>query len=413
MTKAEIELKSTTKIMSGNETCAWAARYARVQVISAYPITPQTVIVEKLSDFVDAGEMDAKYVRVESEHSVMGFLVGASYAGARTFTATAGQGLLYMTEMLHWASGTRLPIVMAVSNRGIAPPWNIWGDHQDVIAERDSGWLILFASNHQEIFDTILQAYKIAEDPRVFLPIMICLEGFMLSHMNTTVEMPDQAEVDEFLPSVPKNGWPHIFLDPERPISHGNLQNPGGKASTANAMYFEFRTLIDEAQENSKQVIKEVAEGFYKKFGRHHGALIEEYKCNDAEVGLVCIGNLADQAKYAVDQMRDEGYKVGAVKLRSYKPFPTEDFQSLAKKIKVFPILERNMAFSQSGGVVAVDLKSALYETKEKPIIMPFCGGVGGRDVAVEDQCNIIKMAFDALDKGERIHKVRYVQFHE
>lgn len=413
MTKAEKKLKAETKIISGNATVAWAARYSKVQVISAYPITPQTVIVEKLSDFVDSGEMDAQYVRVESEHSVMGFLVGASYAGARTFTASAGQGLLYMTEMLHWASGTRLPIVMAVSDRGIAPPWNIWGDHQDVIAERDSGWLILFASNHQEIFDTIIQAYKIAEDPRVFLPIMVCLEGFMLSHMNTTVEMPSQEEVDEFLPEVPKNGWPHIFLDPSRPISHGNLQNPGGKAAAANSMYFEFRSLIDEAQENAKQVIKEVADEFYKKFGRYHGALIEEYKCDDAEVALVCMGNLADQAKYAVDLMRDEGYKVGSVKLRSYKPFPTEDFQNLAKKIKLFAILERNMAFSQSGGVVSVDLKSALYETKEKPIVMPFVGGVGGRDVAVDDQCYIFKKALKALEKGERKHNVEYINFHK
>jgi len=413
LTKAESKLKAETRIISGNATVAWAARYSRVQVISAYPITPQTVIVEKLSDFVDAGEMDAQYVRVESEHSVMGFLVGASYAGARTFTATAGQGLLYMTEMLHWASGTRLPIVMAVSDRGIAPPWNIWGDHQDVVAERDSGWLVLFASNHQEIFDTIIQAYKIAENPKVFLPIMVCLEGFMLSHMNTTVDMPSQEAVDEFLPEIPKNGWPHIFLDPERPISHGNLQNPGGKTPAVNSMYFEFRSLIDEAQENAKQVIKDVADEFYKKFGRYHGGLIEKYKCDDAEVALVCMGNLADQAKYAVDLMRGEGYKAGAVKIRSYKPFPTEDFQDLAKTIKMFPVLERNMAFSQSGGVVSVDLKSALYDVDERPVIMPFIGGVGGRDVAVEDQCYIIKKAFKSLENGERGQKVEYINFHK
>ncbi len=413
MTKVKSDLKPTTRIISGNATVAWAARYAKVQVISAYPITPQTVIVEKLSDFVDAGEMDAEYVRVESEHSVMGFLVGASYAGARTFTATAGQGLLYMTEMLHWASATRLPIVTAISDRGIAPPWNIWGDHQDVIAERDSGWLILFASNHQEIFDTIIQAYKIAEDPRVFLPIMVCLEGFMLSHMNTPVDMPDQADVDDFLPEIPKNGWPHIFLDPERPISHGNLQNPGGATATPGSMYFEFRSLIDEAMLNSKTVIKEVAEEFKKKFGRYHGALIEEYKCNDAEVALVCMGNLADQAKYSVDRMRDEGYKVGAVKLRAYKPFPTEDFQNLAKKIKVFATLERNMGFSLYGGCASVDLKSALYYLEERPIVMPVIGGVGGRDVSVDDQCWIIKQAFKNLEKGELENKVEYVGFHK
>ena len=183
-------LKESVKIISGNSVAAWAARYARVQVISAYPITPQTTIVEKLSDFVDSEGWDCQYMRVESEHSVMAFLIGASFAGTRTFSATSGQGLFYMNEMLHWAAPSRLPIVLTVANRGVAPGWNIWADHQDVIASRDTGWLILFASSHQDIFDTIIQAYRIAEDPRVYLPIMVCLEGFQLSHTIEPVEIP-------------------------------------------------------------------------------------------------------------------------------------------------------------------------------------------------------------------------------
>jgi len=254
MAKKE-HLKECVKIVSGNVAAAWAARYARVQVISAYPITPQTTIVEKLSDFVDVEGWDCQYVRVESEHSVMGFLVGASFAGTRTFSATSGQGLFYMNEMLHWAPPSRLPIVLAVADRGVAPGWNIWADHQDVVASRDTGWIILFASSHQEIFDTIIQAYRIGEDPKVYLPVMVCLEGFQLSHTNEPVYFPDQDLVDEYLLPLPENGWPHIFIDPDRPITFGSLQIPGGKIPTPSSMYFEFRAKIEKAQLNAKDVM--------------------------------------------------------------------------------------------------------------------------------------------------------------
>ncbi|MHA1785063.1 MAG: pyruvate ferredoxin oxidoreductase [Candidatus Helarchaeota archaeon] len=408
-------LPEQVRIISGDETCAWGARYARVQVISAYPITPQTVIVEKLSDFVDSGDFKSEYVRVESEHSVMGFLVGASYAGVRTFSATSGQGLFYMNEMLHWAPPSRLPIVLAVADRGVAPGWNIWADHQDVIASRDTGWLILFSTNHQEIFDNIIMAYKIAEDPRVYLPIMVCLEGFQLSHLSQPVYFPDQKLIDEFLPPLPsEKGWPHIFLDPDRPITHGSLQNPGGKMATPSNMYFEFRALIDQAQQNAKEVIEEVADDFAKRFGRHHGGLIQEYKCEDAEAALVCMGNLADQAKYVVDKMRKDGYKVGSIKLRSYKPFPSEKFQEIAEKsqIKTLAVMERNMAFSLFGGAASVDLKSALYNCDNKPLVLPYIAGVGGRDVTIEDQMNVLKNSLKADKESTKNFGVKYVNFH-
>ena len=403
------------EILGGNETCAWGARYARVNVISAYPITPQTTIVEKLSDFVDSDGYDCEYVRVESEHSVMGFLVGASYAGARTFSATSGQGLFYMNEMMHWAPPSRLPIVLGIANRGVAPGWNIWADHQDVVATRDTGWLVLFACNHQEIFDNIIMAYKIAEDPRVYLPIMVCLEGFQLSHLQMPVLFPDQKLVDEFLPPPPtKKGWPHIFLDPERPITHGSLQIPGGTEAMANSMYFEFRSVIDQAQENAKEVIEEVANDFAKKFGRHHGGLIEEYQCEDAEAAIICMGNLADQAKLAIDRMRKDGYKVGAIKLRSYKPFPREKFQEIAERgqIKTLVPVERSMAFSLQGGAASVDLKSALYNCDNKPFVLPYTAGVGGRDVTVDDQINVLKNALKVDKQSAKNFGVKYINYH-
>ena len=411
--KEKEHLKENVKIVSGNIVAAWAARYARVQVISAYPITPQTTIVEKLSDFVDSEGWDCQYVRVESEHSVMGFLVGASFAGTRTFSATSGQGLFYMNEMLHWAPPSRLPIVLVVANRGVAPGWNIWADHQDVIASRDTGWLILFASSHQDIFDTIIQAYRIAEDPRVYLPAMVCLEGFQLSHTNEPVYFPDQALVDEYLLPLPENGWPHIFLDPERPITFGSLQIPGGKIPTPSSMYFEFRAGIDKAMNNARTVIRESAEKFKKIFGRDTGALIQTYKCDDAEAVLVCQGNLARQALVAVDKLRKDGLKVGAVKLRSYKPFPIDEFRELANNgIKGFGVMERDMAFSLYSGASAVDLKSALYDADSKPYIVPFIAGIGGRDVTVDDQCNCLKRVLNVIKNKEKDVKAEYVNFH-
>lgn len=401
MTQVKTELKAKDRIISGNVAAAWGARYSRVQVISAYPITPQTTIVEKLSDFVEEGLMDAEYIRVESEHSVMASLIGASYNGVRTYSATSGQGLAYMHEMLHWAAGARLPIVMGVTNRGMAPPWNIWADIQDVMAQRDTGWMIFFAATHQEIFDTHLQMFKICEDPRVFLPAFICHGGFIMSHTSQPVHMPDQSLVDEFLPEVPKDGWPHFFLDPDRPITHGNLQNPGGPSITPDTWYYEYRYLIQEAMEKAKQVIIDVAEEFRKKFGFYHGDLIEKYKCDDTEVALVSIGSLADQAKVAVDLLREEGYKVGAIKLRCYKPFPTEQFQELANKIKIFPVMERSMAFGLVGGIASVDLKSVFYRHPKSPFVLPVIAGIGGRDVRVEDQMEVLKTAVEMAETNE------------
>ncbi len=385
------------KFISGNVAAAYAARSAKVQVISAYPITPQTVVVEKLSEFVDSGDMPAQYIKVESEHSVMASLIGASIAGTRTFSATAGQGLLYMSEMVHWAAGTRLPIVMTIASRGIAPPWNIWADFTDVISQRDAGWLTAFASSHQEIYDGVLMAYKICENEEVLLPMFVAYGGFVLSHTFKPVIIEPDDKLEKFLPPLPdEKGWPHIFIDPERPMMHGNLIMPSG-------FYYEFRMKIHDEMMKSMHIIKQTALEFEKIFGRSYGnGLIQEYKMDDAEVALINIGGLALQAEQAVDELRQEGYKVGSVKLRHFRPFPTEEIINIAKKVDVIGVVDRDTAFgSPTGGAVSSECKSALHGTGIDTIILPIITGIGGREVSVEQQKEEFKKLIKLKETGE------------
>jgi len=385
------------KFISGNVAAAYAARSAKVQVISAYPITPQTVVVEKLSEFVDSGDMPAQYIKVESEHSVMASLIGASIAGTRTFSATAGQGLLYMSEMVHWAAGTRLPIVMTIASRGIAPPWNIWADFTDVISQRDAGWLTTFVASHQEIYDGVLMAYKICENEEVLLPMFVAYGGFVLSHTSKPVIIEPDDKLEKFLPPLPdEKGWPHIFIDPERPMMHGNLIMPSG-------FYYEFRMKIHDEMVKSTHIIKQTALEFEKIFGRSYGnGLIQEYKMDDAEVALINIGGLALQAEQAVDELRQEGYKVGSVKLRHLRPFPTEEIINIAKKVDVIGVVDRDTAFgSPTGGAISSECKSALHGTGIDTIILPIITGIGGREVSVEQQKEEFKKLIKLKETGE------------
>ncbi|MEJ2249828.1 MAG: pyruvate ferredoxin oxidoreductase [Candidatus Lokiarchaeota archaeon] len=387
-----------TKIIKGNISAAYAAKSARVQVISAYPITPQTTVVEKLSEFVDGGLMPGtQYIKVESEHSVMASIVGASIAGTRTFTATSGQGLFYMNEMLHWAAGARLPIVTAIASRGPAPPWNIWADFSDVISQRDTGWMSCFVSNHQEVYDEILMSYKLCEDQEILLPKFVAYGGFVVSHTSKPVQIEDQEKVDEFLPPLPdEKGWPHIFLDPDRPMMHGNLIMPSG-------FYSEFRMKIHEAQLRAIDKIKEVTKEFEKKFGRSYGnGLIEEYRINDADVAMLIYGDLALQMEQAVDELREEGYKVGSIKLRHFRPFPKEDIRKVAKKIKILGIMDRATAFgSPTGGPVSSEVKTALHNSGTDTTILPMISGLGGREVSVEQQKDQLKILVHLHETGE------------
>jgi 2-oxoisovalerate ferredoxin oxidoreductase alpha subunit len=394
----EFVQKKESKVVKGNISCAYAVKSSKVQVISAYPITPQTTVVEKLSEFVDGGQMPGtEYIKVESEHSVMASIVGASLAGTRTFTATAGQGLFYMNEMIHWASSSRLPIVTAIISRGVAPPWNIWADFTDVISARDTGWMSSFVATHQEIYDEILMSYKVCEDEDVLLPKFVAYGGFVLSHTSKPITIEDQDLVDEYLPPLPdEDGWPHIFMDPDRPMMHGNLIMPDG-------FYSEFRLKMHDVMMRAKPKIKEAAKEFEETFGRSYGnGLVQRYKLDDADVGIIIYGDLALQMERAVDELREQGYKVGMLKLRYFRPFPTEDIRDVAENLDVLGIVDRATAFgSPTGGPVSSEVMSTLYNTGIDTEILPIISGLGGREVSLEEQKDQLKTLVDIKETGE------------
>lgn len=388
-------------VVNGNYAAAYAVKLAKVKVVAAYPITPQTSVVEKIAEFIASGEMNAEYIKVESEHSAMSACIGASAAGVRTFTATSSQGLLYMHEMLHWASGSRLPIVMAQVNRAVAPPWSIWTDHNDSISQRDTGWIQFYCENNQDIMDTLIQAYKIAEDPRVLLPAMVCYDGFELSHTAMPLELLRQRDVDDFL--GPYN-VEHALIDLEKPATHGSLVSP--------ELYMEFRLLIQKAMENAKLVINETASDFSRRFGRDYESQIQCYKCRDVDVAIVSMGAISSEAKEAVDRLRKEKLPVGAVKLRVFRPFPKEAFQELGKRVRAFVVIDRNISFGMEGALFT-ELKSALYNLDEKPIVLGFIAGLGGRDIRVRDLTRAARKALDALRNGVKYPEEEWVAVKE
>ena len=388
-------------VANGNYAAAYAVKLAKVKVVAAYPITPQTSVVEKIADFIANGEMNAEYIKVESEHSAMSACIGASAAGVRTFTATSSQGLLYMHEMLHWASGSRLPIVMAQVNRAIAPPWSIWTDHNDSISQRDTGWIQFYCENNQEILDTLIQAYKIAEDTRVMLPAMVCYDGFELSHTSMPIELPDQRDVDDFLGPYNEE---HALLDLEKPSTHGNLVNP--------ELYMEFRLLIQKAMEKAKLVIDETALDFSRRFGRNYESQVQCYKCRDIDVAIVSMGAISSEAKEAVDTLRKEKLPVGAIKLRGFRPFPVEAFQELGKRVKAFVIIDRDISFGMEGALFT-EVKSALYHLEEKPLVLGFIAGLGGRDIRIRDLTRAARKGLDALKRGVKYPKEEWVATKE
>jgi pyruvate/2-oxoacid:ferredoxin oxidoreductase alpha subunit len=380
-------------VTTGNYAAAEAAKYARVQVVAAYPITPQTTIVERLAKIIEDGDLKAKYVRVESEHSAMAACIGACAAGARVFTATSSHGLLYMHEMLHWTSIMRLPVVMCVVNRSVGP-WNIHVDHNDSISQRDTGWIQFYVEDNQEIFDTIIQAYKISEE--ILLPIMICLDGFILSHTAQPLELPSQKEVDEFIPHDPKK---HQLLDVDNPMTLGSL-NMDGTEGDEIPSYMENRYSAHKSLYAVRDVLGQIDSEFERKFGRSHGGMIEEYRCTDADIVMVSMGTLAAQARAVVDDMRNEGHKVGAVKLRVFRPFPSVELRKLAEHVKAFAIVDRNISYG-SGGAVFIEGKAALYGMKQQPLVLGYVAGLGGRDITPDHQKSIFRETAEMLEKGE------------
>ena len=382
-------------VVTGNHAAAWGARVARVQVVAAYPITPQTTVVEKIAEFVEKGELDAIYIRVESEHSAMTACIGASAVGARTFTATAAHGLALMHECLWWASASRLPIVMAVVNRAMGPGWNIWTDYGDTMAQRDLGWIQIYCADNQEVFDSVLQAYKLCEDHRVLLPCMVDLEAFILSHTYMPVRVPPQDEVDDWLPPY-EPAW---ALDPEEPITHGNLVFP--------AHYMEFRYLMQEAMERAKELIPEVGRDYKKRFGLTGLDFLETYRCEDAEMIILTMGTMGVEARISVDRLREKGIRAGVARLRVFRPFPVEHIRRLAEEAEMLTIIDRHISYGAEGAL-AMETKWALCALDERPPMTSFIAGIGGRDVTYKDIERMASKAYEWMRAGEPREGVWY-----
>ncbi len=356
-------------VIEGTHAASHAVKLARVQVIAAYPITPQTSVVEKLSEIVSDGDLDAKFIKVESEHSAMACCIGSSISGARAFTATSSQGLALMHELLHWAAGSRLPIVMVNVNRAMAPPWSIYVDHNDSLSQRDTGWLQFYAESNQEVTDTVLQAYKIAET--VSLPVMINLDAFVLSHTSEPVALPKQEIVDEFLPARKAS----FKIDTSDPKAFGALIGPEA--------YMEMRYKLYRAMEDARSVIREVDRDFAEKFGRSYGGLVEEYMTEDAETVLITSATAVSTARIAVDELRSMGFPVGLMKLRVFRPFPVDEVRELAKHVRKIGVMDRNVSFGATG-IIYQETKAVLYNAADRPSVFGFIAGLGGRDITPE-----------------------------
>jgi pyruvate ferredoxin oxidoreductase alpha subunit len=357
--------------LNGDEAVAYGAKLCRPQVIAVYPITPQTIVVEKLSEFVANNQMTCEYIHVESEHSAMCAAMGASLVGARPFTATSSQGLAYMHEMLHYVSGSRFPIVMMNANRTLAAPWNIFGDQRDSLSQRDTGWIQVYVENGQEALDMIIQAYAVAEHGRVYTPVMVNLDGFVNTHTFELVRIPEQHEVDEFLP-------------PFKSRNAIDFDHPRSFCMTASTEWnMEFRYQQQEAMNQAREVIAEVDKRFGDRFGRYYGGLLEEIRCEDAEVVLVGLGSVVGTSRIVVERLRNRGLKVGLVKLRFYRPFPKEYFKRLGSRVKAVGVIDRDISFGYEGAV-ASDIKSALASAGQCPKAIDFIAGIAGRDIAKE-----------------------------
>ncbi len=357
--------------LDGNRAAAEAVRMARIHVVAAYPITPQTHCVESLAQFINDGAMDARLVRVESEHSALSAVAGASLVGARTFTATSSQGLQLMSEVLYMVSGMRQPTVMAVANRTLSQPVNIWCDHQDSMVNRDSGWMQTYCRSPQEVYDTILQMYRVTEDPRVLLPAMVCFDGFLVSHVADSLEIPDQAAVDAFLPAPGPNGRP--ILDPAEPLQFGEVVYPD--------WYPDYEYKKDRALLDALGVIEEVQDAFAEAFDRRYRHL-DVYGPEDAEVILLGMGTMMDTARWVARKRREAGDSVAVVPLRTYRPFPTQAVVDALRQAKVVAVLDRDIGYG-SGGMLHADVTRALYHADARPTLANFILGLGGKDVSV------------------------------
>ena len=378
------------KVIMGNHALSFGAQLSRTQVIAAYPITPQTQVVELLSEMCADKTLDAKFIKVESEHSAMAACIGASIAGARTFTATSAQGLALMHELLHWASGGRHPIVMGNINRAMAPGWSIWSDQNDSLSERDTGWMQYYCSCNQEVVDTVIQAFKVSE--ALLIPSMVILDAFTLSHTYEVVDIPDASLVDQYLPPF----RPEIRLTPSDPHAFGGLTSP--------EHYFELRYKLQKDMEKAPALIEETGREFEKLFGRPMG-LLDPYLCGDADLVFVTSGSAGSTARVAVDELRQEGIKAGNLRVKVLRPFPFEMIRDIVGKAKRVAVVDRNISYGHHG-IFYQEVKSALYGMDKTPPVFGYITGLGGRDITVE---HFKEIAAHALSKDRADEEIVWI----
>lgn len=373
--------------ISGNHSIAEGVRLAKVDVVAAYPITPQTPMVEKVADFINQGRLDARYIAVESEHSALTAVVGASVMGTRVFTASAGAGLALMHEIVGVASGNRLPIVMGIANRSLPSPWSLQADHSDSMAERDLGWIQLYAASCQEALDYTLLAYRIAEEVR--LPVMVCIDGFFLTHTTEAVDLPDQADVDQFLPAFERGD---IYLDPDDPMTINQLNSE--------ATFTELKYRHNEALNSVVDLFPHVAKEFEERFGRKH-SLCTAVGCEDADVVVVTLGSSSGTARKVAGQMRADGQKIGTLQVSCFRPFPKQEVIDHLKHAKAVAVVDRSWALG-TDGPLAQEVKSAFYSAGLNVPVYNFVGGLGGRDLSEATVKRVIGKALELKEQEEQ-----------
>ena len=406
-------VKQQMMALNGDEAVAFAAKQSDVDVVAAYPITPQTIIVEKFSEYVANGEVQTEFVCTESEHSALTACLAASVTGARTFTASASAGLALIHEMLFVTSGCRAPVVMAIANRALSAPLNIHGDQSDSMAERDSGWIQVYVENSQEAYDSIIQAFRIAEDVGVLLPIIVGLDGFTLSHSLENVQVLDDDEVKRFvgvrkLPNVLTHEGKSVpfKLDPDNPMTMGPIAFPN--------YYFEFKRQQEEAMKNALGLIQQINEEFAQLSGRSYGnGLVDRYRLNDAEVAVVCVGSTAGTLKTIVDELRQEGIKAGLLRLRTFRPLPVEELRSSLENVKAIAVMDKSMSFGGEGGAVFHEVRHALYDAKQHPHIVNYIYGLGGRDSSPRELRRVYDDLQEILHSGRVEKTVNYFGLRE
>ena len=372
-------------MLTGNHAQSVAAKLARVQVVAAYPITPQTTIVEALAEMVARGDLRAEFLEVESEHSALQACISAAAVGARTYTATSSQGLLLMHELLHWASGLRVPIVMGVVNRAVAPPWNIYADHSDTVSQRDTGWIQVYCESNQEVLDTVLQAYRLAEDFRVMLPAMVMEDAFYLSHTFEPVDVPPQDAVDDFLPTFE---MPYA-LNVDRPARFGSFMAPDA--------YMEDRRNVADGMDAAARVMADVEREFAERFGRDHGGPLALSDCEGADAVLLTSSTAAGTSRAVAAEMRAQGIPVGVAKLRVFRPWPVAAIRKLAAAVPRIAVLDRSFTFG-FGGALFQEVRNAVQSPRGGPLVRGYVAGIGGRDIL---PATIRAIYEDVLSKDE------------